>query len=66
MIEPPNTIQTANKRTVLTLSFKIKSAKIIAITGFIKLMEIASETGINVTAANIVVTQNHPKIVRLK
>jgi hypothetical protein len=64
MIEPTNAIPTANQRTRLTFSFKNKNANIIANTGLIKLMKIASETGINVTAANIKVTPSHPKIER--
>ena len=66
MIEPTNAIPAANQRTGLTLSFKTKSANIIANTGLIKLMEIASETGINVTTANIQVTPSHPNIERTK
>ena len=66
MIEPTNAVPAADQRNASTLSFKIKSAKNIANTGLRKLIEIASETGINVTAANIQVTPIHPKTERLK
>ena len=66
MKEPANAIPAADQRKAPTLSFKIKSAKNIANTGLRKLIEIASGTAINVTAANIQVTPIHPKTERIK
>ena len=57
---PVKEIKAAIQRIMLMRSLRNGIARNIAITGFRNVMEIASETGMNVTDANIKVTPIHP------
>ena len=59
---PPKEINAASHRVLPTFSFKTGIATNIAITGFMKDIAIASEIGMNITAANMELTPSHPRI----